>query len=37
VFTFWPRLYFRDDAFFTDHGTAILSNQEQNETIIKIA
>ena len=32
-----PRLYFPDDAFFTDHGTAILSNQEQNETIIKIA
>ena len=32
-----PRLYFPDDAFFTDHGTAIISNQEQNETIIKIA
>ena len=32
-----PRLYFPDDAFFTEHGTAILSNQEQNETIIKIA
>jgi PQQ-like domain/Kelch motif len=31
------RFYFPDDAFFTDHGTAILSNQEQNETIIKIA
>jgi outer membrane protein assembly factor BamB len=29
--------YFPDDAFFTDHGTAILSNQEQNETIVKIA
>lgn len=28
--------YFPDDAFFTDHGTAILSNQEQNETIVKI-
>jgi hypothetical protein len=28
--------YFPDDAFFTGHGTAILSNQEQNETIIKI-
>ena len=32
-----PRLYFPDDAFFTDRGTAIISNQEQNETIIKIA
>ena len=31
-----PRLYFPDDAFFIDHGTAIISNQEQNETIIKI-
>jgi hypothetical protein len=31
------RFYFPDDAFFTDHGTAILSNQEQNDTIIKIA
>jgi putative pyrroloquinoline-quinone binding quinoprotein/Kelch motif protein len=29
--------YFPDDAFFIDHGTAILSNQEQNETIVKIA
>jgi len=29
--------YFPDDAFFTDHGTAIISNQEQNETIVKIA
>ena len=29
--------YYPDDAFFIDHGTAILSNQEQNETIIKIA
>jgi outer membrane protein assembly factor BamB len=29
--------YFPDDAFFTGHGTAILSNQEQNETIVKIA
>jgi outer membrane protein assembly factor BamB len=29
--------YFPDDAFFTNHGTAILSNQEQNDTIIKIA
>jgi outer membrane protein assembly factor BamB len=32
-----PRFYFPDDAFFTNHGTAIISNQEQNETIIKIA
>ena len=31
------RFYFPDDAFFVDHGTAILSNQEQNDTIIKIA
>ena len=31
------RFYFPDDAFFIDRGTAILSNQEQNETIIKIA
>jgi outer membrane protein assembly factor BamB len=31
------RFYFPDDAFFTDHGTAIISNQEQNETIVKIA
>ncbi|MBO0775053.1 MAG: hypothetical protein J2P34_01960, partial [Actinobacteria bacterium] len=29
--------YFPDDAFFVDHGTAILSNQEQNETIVRIA
>jgi hypothetical protein len=28
--------YFPDDAFFIDHGTAIISNQEQNETIIDI-
>jgi hypothetical protein len=32
-----PRLYFPDDAFFTDHGRAIISNQEENETIIKLA
>jgi outer membrane protein assembly factor BamB len=31
------RFYFPDDAFFVDHGTAIISNQEQNETIVKIA
>ncbi len=30
-------VYFPDDAFFIDHGTAIISNQEQNETIIEIA
>jgi hypothetical protein len=29
--------YFPDDAFFTDRGTAIISNQEQNDTIVKIA
>jgi len=29
--------YFPDDAFFTGHGTAIISNQEQNDTIVKIA
>jgi outer membrane protein assembly factor BamB len=29
--------YFPDDAFFIDHGTAIISNQEQNNTIVKIA
>jgi len=31
------RFCFPDDAFFTGHGTAIISNQEQNETIIKLA
>ena len=29
--------YFPDDAFFVDHGTAIISNQEQNETIVILA
>ena len=29
--------YFPDDAFFVDHGRAILSNQEGNNTIIEIA
>ncbi len=29
--------FFPDDAFFVHHGTAILSNQEQNETIQEIA
>jgi hypothetical protein len=28
--------YFPDDAFFADHGTAIVSNQEANDTIVKI-
>jgi outer membrane protein assembly factor BamB len=28
--------YFPDDAFFVDHGTAIISNQEQNDTIVEI-
>ena len=28
--------YFPDDAFFIDRGTAIISNQEQNETIVEI-
>jgi hypothetical protein len=32
-----PRFYYPDDAFFTGHGTAIISNQEENETIVKIA
>ncbi len=31
------QFYFPDDAFFTNHGTAIISNQEQNETIVEIA
>jgi len=29
--------YFPDDAFFTDHGKAIISNQEQNDTVVEIA
>jgi len=29
--------YFPDDAFFTNGGTRIISNQEQNETIVVIA
>lgn len=29
--------YFPDDAFFIDHGHAIISNQEENETIVEIA
>jgi outer membrane protein assembly factor BamB len=31
------QFYYPDDAFFTSHGTAIISNQEENETIVKIA
>ena len=29
--------YYPDDAFFIRHGTAIISNQEGNETIVEIA
>jgi outer membrane protein assembly factor BamB len=29
--------FFPDDAFFVRHGTAIISNQEQNETVQEIA
>jgi outer membrane protein assembly factor BamB len=29
--------FFPDDAFFVRHGTAIVSNQEQNETVQEIA
>ena len=29
--------YFPDDAFFSNNGTAIISNQEDNNTIVKIA
>jgi len=28
--------YFPDDAFFIRHGTAIISNQEDNETLVEI-
>ena len=28
--------YFPDDAFFFDHGTGIISNQEDNHTIVEI-
>jgi hypothetical protein len=31
------RFYFPDDAFFIHHGRAIISNQEQNDTIVEIA
>jgi N-acetylneuraminic acid mutarotase len=29
--------YFPDDAFFTHHGTQIISNEEQNERIVQLA
>ena len=29
--------YFPDDAFFIHHGTAIISNQEGNDTIVEVA
>jgi hypothetical protein len=29
--------YYPDDAFFGNHGTTIISNQEKNETIVKLA
>jgi outer membrane protein assembly factor BamB len=29
--------YFPDDAFFIRHGTAIISNQEHNNTVVEIA
>ncbi len=29
--------YFPDDAFFTDNGRGIISNEEQNEKIVRIA
>ncbi len=29
--------YFPDDAFFVDHGSAIISNQEGNDTIVEIS
>jgi len=33
-----PRgFYFPDDAFFFDHGTTILSNQEENETLVRLS
>jgi hypothetical protein len=28
--------YFPDDAFFIRHGTAIISNQEENDTIVEV-
>jgi hypothetical protein len=29
--------YFPDDAFFVDHGRSIVSNEEENHTIVRIA
>jgi outer membrane protein assembly factor BamB len=29
--------YFPDDAFFAEHGSVIISNQEENDTIVEIA
>jgi len=29
--------YFPDDAFFTHHGTQLISNEEQNERIVRLA
>jgi hypothetical protein len=29
--------YFPDDAFFTRHGTQIISNQEENDTVIELS
>jgi outer membrane protein assembly factor BamB len=29
--------YFPDDAFFIRHGSAIISNQEENDTVVEIA
>jgi outer membrane protein assembly factor BamB len=29
--------YFPDDAFFVDHGRSIVSNEEENNTIVRIA
>ena len=31
------KVYFPDDAFFIRHGTSVLSNQEENQTILQIA
>jgi hypothetical protein len=28
--------YFPDDAFFTNHGTQVISNEEQNERIVRL-
>lgn len=31
------RFYYPDDAFFADHGTVIVTNQEDNQTIVELA